>query len=174
MAKGIDTELMDKEEFRRIREAIPGILINCLPKSASDYIRHALSSGLGKSIQEPTGGRFPDNRVRPGFIAGAYDKGWLMRGHIAPNRYNVIEVKTSIPRMVVHVRDPRSAFLSFIHTTLHKAEKSESFRMYHRIDRDFFAMSLDERACFFYEAYFIPMIDWIKGWLEVDIRGGES
>lgn len=147
------------------------MLINCLPKSGSEYIRHALASGLGKLIKEPTGGSFPDNRVRPGFIRHAYEQGWLMRGHITPNRFNVIEVKTSIPSMVVHVRDPRAAFLSLIHAHTQIAERSQSYRLHHNITEAFIERSFDERAEFFYGYYFIPMIDWIEGWLDVYKQG---
>lgn len=163
--------MLNDMELRKQQKKIPGILLNCLPKSGSEYIRHAMGCGLGKLIKEPTGGTFPDNRVRPGFIAYAYKHGWLMRGHITPIRYNVIEVVTSIPRMVVHVRDPRSAFLSLIHAHTKIAERSLTYRMHHKITDDFFSMSLDDRADFFYDYYFIPMVDWIEGWVDVYQQG---
>ena len=150
------------------RKRLPGILINCLPKSASEYLRELLAQCLEKRIVEPTGGRFPDNRVRTGFIAHAYRNGWLMRGHISPNRHNLIEVDESIPKMVLHVRDPRASLLSLyhqLHTFRGRPEQRSYFR-YYGLDETFFNQSEERQLDWMIDTFFRGLVSWIDDWLD--------
>lgn len=95
---------------------LPVILINALPKSASESIWNKLANGLGMAQCHMTVGLFPDCCVIPDRARQVGRGGIAGKEHIAPTDHNVKALAAAgIDRLVVHFRDPRQALLSWAH-----------------------------------------------------------
>ncbi len=109
------------EEFERLRRegrarGLPGMVINALPKSASESIWNKLARGLDIAQGHITIGLFPDCLVVPHRARELARGGIAAKEHLPPSPHNLEAlVRAGIERIVVHVRDPRQATLSWAH-----------------------------------------------------------
>lgn len=109
------------EEFvrrrqRGIAKGLPPILINALPKSASESIWNRLAEGLDLPQSHLTLGLFPECSLIPARAASASDGGLVSKEHLpaTPHNLDLLE-RHGLTRQVFHVRDPRQATLSWAH-----------------------------------------------------------
>lgn len=102
---------------RRARERhLPGILINALPKSASESIWNKLSEGLGLAQGHISLGLFPDCLTIPHRVRELGLGGMAAKEHLSATRHNLATLaEAGVDRIVVHIRDPRQATLSWAH-----------------------------------------------------------
>lgn len=109
------------EEFvERQRSAIgrqlPVMLLNTMPKSASESIWNKLAEGLEMPQAHLSMGVFPDCCVVPRRVAAAAQGGMILKEHLMPTPFNLrVLANAGINRVVCHVRDPRQATLSWAH-----------------------------------------------------------
>ena len=111
----------DVQEFAARREAslarnLPLMVINTMPKSASESIWNQLAEGLGLAQCYLSLGLFPDCCLVPSRVAEAAKGGIITKEHIGPTAYNLKTLaQFGVDRIVVHHRDPRQATLSWVH-----------------------------------------------------------
>ena len=89
------------------------ILLNTMPKSGSVYILKSLAKIVDlktKHFGDPSNGRISDKDVTA-FSTG----GFVAQNHLAPSAENLRVLEQLKPRMVLHLRDPRQAMLSWLH-----------------------------------------------------------
>ena len=110
-----------EEEFRqRISaaraEGLPSILINTVPKSASESIWNRLATGLGLAQGHVSIFLYPDCAVVPHRALAAAPGGLIAKEHLPASDYNVQQLALSgYDRIVFHLRDPRQVLLSWAH-----------------------------------------------------------
>ena len=90
------------------------LVLASMPKAASETIWHRLATGLGLAQGHVSLGLFPHCRLLPCRLeAGA---GVMAKEHIGPAPFNLTALRAAgIDRVLVHVRDPRQALLSWVH-----------------------------------------------------------
>ncbi|MFQ5783634.1 MAG: tetratricopeptide repeat protein [Alphaproteobacteria bacterium] len=110
-----------RQEFDRRRRqgrarGLPGILINALPKSASESIWNKLAEGLGLAQGHISLGLFPDCLVIPYRARELGRGGMAAKEHLPATRHNLAALaRAGVVRMIVQLRDPRQATLSWAH-----------------------------------------------------------
>ena len=111
----------DAAAFARTREqAIAAgrgpMIINTVPKSASETIWNRLASGLGMAQSHISIGLFPDCYLVPYRLQTFRKGGIIAKEHIPARGYNLAQLREAgIDRIVFHLRDPRQAALSWAH-----------------------------------------------------------
>jgi tetratricopeptide (TPR) repeat protein len=111
----------DPTEFARTRERAiqrgrSPMLINTVPKSASETIWNRLAAGLGMAQSHVSIGLFPECTVLPYRMHTFMQGGIIAKEHLPATDYNVRQLRAAgITRMIFHVRDPRQATLSWAH-----------------------------------------------------------
>ncbi|HMB76361.1 MAG TPA: sulfotransferase domain-containing protein, partial [Kiloniellaceae bacterium] len=109
------------EEYMRrqrsgIAREIPLILINTVPKSASESIWNRLAEGLDLAQGHLSLCLFPDCCLVPARLRAARQGGLVAKEHLLATRHNLSVLESfGIDRMVVHLRDPRQVALSWAH-----------------------------------------------------------
>ena len=109
------------QEFVRRRRSgiernLPAILINTLPKSASESIWNRLAEGLNMAQSHLSLGLYPDCCLIPARLRSAAEGGLIAKEHIPATDFNLSQlVAHGLTKMVFHVRDPRQATLSWAH-----------------------------------------------------------
>jgi hypothetical protein len=87
-----------------------------MPKSASESIWNRLAEGLGLAQSNVSIGLFPDCALVPHRVGLFASGGVIAKEHIRPTEHNLRVLRThGIARIVVHLRDPRQATLSWAH-----------------------------------------------------------
>jgi hypothetical protein len=100
---------------RRRRPELPSILVVTIPKSGTVFTNHMLSRGLSLEPASVSFGYFPHYLVDipklPRFVEG----GCVASAHFDPSPVNLQSLTYFVKKWVVHVRDPRSVVLSWVH-----------------------------------------------------------
>ncbi len=99
-----------------IAKDIPLILINTVPKSASESIWNRLAEGLGTAQGHLSLCLYPDCCLLPARVTEGLRGGLIAKEHIPATRHNLdVMAQQGLKRMVFHVRDPRQVTLSWAH-----------------------------------------------------------
>jgi len=108
-------------EFNRRRHAAysaghPPILINTIPKSASESIWNRLADRLEMAQCHASIGLFPHCMPVPLRVAELGAGGIISKEHLAPREHTVQVLRQAgLSRVVVHLRDPRQVAVSWAH-----------------------------------------------------------
>jgi hypothetical protein len=106
-----------EEKLRRAAEGrqLPYILLNALPKSGSTYLMESLRQGLQIPEKEISNGYIPLDVINYHKIKSAALGHGIARTHLDVNPTNLKLLKKFLPSMVLQLRDPRQALLSWVH-----------------------------------------------------------
>ena len=108
-------EFMDRRKSAMAR-GLPSILINTVPKSASESIWNKLAEGLGLGQCHLSMGLYPDCHLVPDRVANAKMGGLISKEHLPANPFNLkVLAEHGFDRVIFQVRDPRQATLSWAH-----------------------------------------------------------
>ena len=106
------------KEFTRRRRigqerGLPAMLINTVPKSASESIWNKLAQGLGLAQCHFSLGLFPDCTLMPSRVRATAAGGVIVKEHLPATPFNLqVLAEHGLDRVLVHLRDPRQATLS--------------------------------------------------------------
>ena len=108
-------EYMTRQRSGVARE-IPLVLINTVPKSASESIWNRLAEGLDIAQGHLSLCLFPDCCLVPARLRAAKQGGFIAKEHLPANEHNLsVLAEYGVSRIVVHLRDPRQVTLSWAH-----------------------------------------------------------
>lgn len=92
-----------------------GILLNTMPKSGSVYMQKSLAKILGCATLD-VGNRYAlIDQIGLRDVRTLIGGGHVAQGHLAPSRENPQIVQHYKLKMILHLRDPRQALLSWVH-----------------------------------------------------------
>jgi len=180
-----DASVKRLEDFlvRLKKDTIPGVMVNSMPKSGTMSIWGALHSGL--RVQRV----FISNNVKsfkyeivdPERAKRFVNGSCAAQGHIAATNLNLyLMKKAGIGRMVIHVRDPRQAMLSWVHfiDRLYKTNAmlvldyplcENYFLLTHEEQihcHQYFKKDLKEKIDIHIDHYLPLLIEWLIGWMD--------
>jgi Sulfotransferase domain len=163
------TEIADMLRFAR-RRATPALIMTALPRSGSVFLWDSLTKGLNKQghggIQ---GGAFPNLTVCTENLLTAIKLRACTHTHFSPSRTNLLEVgpRAKLDRLLVHVRDPRQAMVSFFHfMPAVIGELDPVQRMHYEVPDDYAARSVEAQLDWQIDNWLPGLVGWIKGWLD--------
>ena len=153
---------------------LPGILLNSLPKSASESIWNKLAEGLGMAQGHVSLGLFPDCCLFPHRVRLLAEGGLIAKEHIPATPHNLDSLAAcDIRKLVLNLRDPRQASLSWAHFVKNDVSMRLLAPIWRKIvpprqvlDSDF-PVLLD----WVIERYLPLSLTWIAGWTEEMTRG---
>src|SRR5262249_39241726 len=111
--------------------ALPSILFTSIPKSGTVFTGQMLARGLGLELVRLTAGSFPrylfDLPRLVQFCAG----GMIATEHFDASPENLQLLEAFVDRWVVHIRDPRSVLLSWVHNLdrLHRERHNAPYHL---------------------------------------------
>jgi tetratricopeptide (TPR) repeat protein len=163
-------DLADMEWNSRARRIASPIFVATLPKSGTKHIEDTLCRALGvKPIDIACGGYFPRLLINQGTIQRALRLGGgIVVGHLAPAPENLSLVKYFTDRIVVHLRDPRQALLSYAHflpAVLNELDPPSA--SVHEIPADYLQRPFEQQVDWLIDHYMPMQIEWMRGWIEV-------
>jgi hypothetical protein len=169
------TEFCYRRTYHGRGRHYPPIVVNALPKSGSTYITRTLQQTLKVG---------PRRFALHGFhSAGTVDVNSLDRvaegncvchQHLPPEPHIVAALKAKLGRMVLNIRDPRAALVSWTHfvnefhaehSYLQALQEAETV-----LPESYFQLPIAEQLSWQIDHRLPHMIDWIAKWLEIADR----
>ena len=171
-------ESRDKIQKEAISRQIPSIIIFALPKSASHYINTKLQTLL--QAPQATVGRGFGNRIGD-FVVPLWSKnaargGCVVTNHLSAKAFNFNHLEQDgLEKMVVHVRDPRQALISWVyHLDNEMAKRTEKEREL-SISSDYSSTwSFEQKIDYHLESWMKFAVHWIEDWLDASKGSGQK
>jgi len=159
---------LQENYLARENDSIPSILFNTLPKSASVFILETLSKALKKPAFAISPGYFPQDLVDSRLVSKLIAVNGISQSHLDVSEFNQIFFK-KIKKIILHLRDPRQATLSWIH----HLDRLNLENQYDLIDTviptlpdNYFNYDLNDKIDYQLEFYFPQVLTWISNWLD--------
>lgn len=169
----LEVRLFGREvRFGKRRSAhygFPSLLLVTLPKSGSIFIRRALSDSLGLKIAQPSPGYFPVDHLSVRAMKILARGGCIGQTHIDPSPLNLGILDHYKPICLLHLRDPRSALLSWVHHVDRLRNERPEKLLYSppRLPEEYGSMGFEEKLDWQINHYYPQMIEWIERWVKV-------
>ena len=145
-----------------------GMLVASLPKTGTVFLQNSLCKGLGRPpLGLPSGGLFPHANIPHEALNRLKSEGAIYVIHCAPNRWNLIEIAERLDRMVVHLRDPRQALISWCHFIREVVAHIDPVQGKHlSMPDDYLEWDFAQQLDWQINHYFPLQIEWIHGWVK--------
>ncbi len=165
-----------QEAFESRRQAAiaagrQAMLITTVPKSASESIWNRLAEGLSLGQCHLSLGLFPDCCLLPSRVRFAARGGLIVKEHIAATAHNrKTLVEYGLDRLVVHLRDPRQALLSWVHFVRDDVSQRLLAPLWRKIvpPSEIFSRSLEAQLDWGIDHYLPHLIDFVRDWAAAD------
>ena len=149
---------------------IPGILLNTLPKSGTVYILNALTKGLKINFMRISGNSFPDDLIVREKIQQLALGNCLTAEHLPANLVNLNLISEYLDKLIIHLRDPRQALLSWVNF-LNKLKSKDpqailSYAPSLFFDKYFFISFEEQISWQIEQGYLQAGIQFIETWLK--------
>ncbi len=178
----LNTIRSDRQEFLERRNTamlsgLPSILITTLPKSASESIWNQLAEGLGLAQSHISLGLFPDCCILGPRARSFAEGGVIAKEHVPASAHNLEMLRRSgVRRVLVHLRDPRQAVVSWAHFVTDDVSMRLLAPLWRRIVPPASVLSQGLAAVMDWSLdHYLPLqIAWVEGWLEAaqaDVEG---
>jgi hypothetical protein len=148
---------------------LPLLVFNTMPKSASVFITTWLARGLSASVRSISYGYFPFDTVDYSKAKQCARGNTISQEHLDASEMNQHILRQFIQKMVVHLRDPRQATLSWLHhlNRLHKIGNHDLLAfVYPKLPEGYFQFGFDEQSQWQIEQHLPLLIRWCSQWVE--------
>jgi hypothetical protein len=150
----------------------PSILIVTIPKSGTIYTSQLLAGGLDLTAAALSAGCFPRYTIDIEKIATFAGGGQLAMTHCDGCAENLHILSGFLDRWVVHIRDPRSVLLSWVHhlDRLYDERNNGTHQLlytYPTPPAGYFELPFLERIEWNIANFLPQAIRWVKDWLDV-------
>lgn len=143
------------------------ILLNTMPKSGSVYILKSLAKIVNLKTMhfgDPSNGRISTKDVAA-FSAG----GFVAQNHLDPSADNLQILEQLKPRMVLHLRDPRQAMLSWLYH-LDWKNRTEGLVLSGQ-PAGYYEWPLPRKIDWQIDNYLPRLLAWTKQWVAIADKG---
>ncbi|HVT51376.1 MAG TPA: sulfotransferase domain-containing protein [Dongiaceae bacterium] len=160
-----------RKAFPARQRRFPPILINTLPKSGSKYILRSLSRTLQvDDIRIQGAGLTRAGIAEPNFkrfIQGNH----VCQEHLPAEPHIVAALETAVPRVVLHLRDPRAALVSWVHhvNTIYKKGHYVAILqgVETRMPEKYFEWGIPDQLAWQTDHFLPTTVNWISRWMDV-------
>jgi hypothetical protein len=170
LEEALQREMVLEEKLKKAAPArpLPFIMLNTLPKSGSVFLLESLRRGLGIPAQKISLGYVPMDLADYRKLAEAAEGNAVAQAHLDANPTNLRLLRERTAGVVLHLRDPRQALLSWIHHVKNYANLGQlSWAMVTPAPTPgLLAESLPAIIDWHLIHHFPNLLDWIERWLE--------
>lgn len=152
--------------------SIPGIIFNTMPKSGSIYIAKTLAASLGIEFREISlsYGFFPNYFIYADELKRINQGNVIRQEHFDASEINLHLLSKYANKLVVHVRDPRQATLSWLHHFNRLAAISKNIPYavnytIHIAPDGYLDWSFSEQLDWHIHTHLRSLAEWINGWV---------
>lgn len=157
------------QQDEAVSRGVPPLLFNALPKSASTHIGRSLQRGLKAPSCSIGLSLFPKEYLVPNWLALFSRGGAVCAQHIDARPENLCTLERyGLTRIVIHVRDPRQAILSWTHYLDGRLGSADVHTLktlrQPPLPADYSYMSFNDRLDWQIRHYLPNFISWIERW----------
>lgn len=175
----LDREIAEGEDEIFDLRNLPGIFLNTMPKSASVYIISWIAQSL--NLKKIAVGLllFPDDLVIREKLDVLVKGNVITQAHFPATDINLRFIGARMKKLIVHVRDPRQATLSWVHhlDTIHRqidvqpGNWSAIEAVTPALPADYFRRTFEEKIDWQINNHLPLLVGWTVKWLNAQNEG---
>ena len=152
---------------------LPSILFVSMPKSGTVFTRSMLARGLSLEQELSIGvAYFPHDLVEIPKLMSFCKGGKVATTHFDPSPHNFQLLKPFINRWVLHIRDPRSVVLSWVHhmNRLYSERENgehQALRVYPTPPEAYYHWLFRIQVDWTIENFLPSVVSWLRSWLAI-------
>src|SRR5262245_16265014 len=151
---------------------LPSILVVSMPKSGTVFTRLTLSRGLSLEQSFLSCGRFPHLLIDIPKLASFIRGGKVCGEHFDPSPVNLDSLAHFTKRWVLHIRDPRSVVLSWVHhmNRLYSEQQNgehQCLGVYPAPPLSYYDWPFRRQVDWNIENFLPSVVAWVRSWLRV-------
>lgn len=149
-------------------QADQSVIFNTQHQSGGWYMSHTLCDFFGLSSYRMTKKSFPKDPIyEMGIHRVSSNPGkYFVDCHADPNKNNLDLLKQYLPKLIVHVRDPRDALISWMsYVERHKHHKFTLSLVYPPPPPEYWGWDFERKADWQIDRFYMYCIEWIESWL---------
>lgn len=150
----------------------PIVPISTMPKSGTYYLARVFSEGLGLRPMVVSNQYFPEDTIYQPRLREFVKGGYVSQDHFPASEINVTHLAHLLEKLVVHLRDPRQAMLSYIHfldnDQFNKNLPETRKFIFPTLPEDFYQKDLAGRLDWGIEYWLPTLVAWTQQWVEAD------
>src|SRR5271170_1728898 len=151
---------------------LPPILINTMPKSGSIYLTRTIANSLEieYSLRSLASGVFPTYAMIPTALERFRCGNVVRQEHFDASPTNLAICERYVDRMVLHVRDPRQATLSWTHhfNRLLALSPNGEHGTTHQPPDDFCRWPFHNQIDWHIDHHLVSLVTWLRQWMSVE------
>jgi hypothetical protein len=148
---------------------LPPMLITTMPRSGTYYITKLFTQGLFIDSRIVSHQYFPYDVIRQPELRVFAQGNTISQDHFGANKINLVHIAKHVDRLVVHLRDPRQAMLSYVHflatPRFRQAEDETQLFVYPPMPDDFYQRDLEARTDWAIESWLPLLVEWTEEWV---------
>lgn len=147
----------------------PPMLITTMPRSGTYYISNLFTQGLFIKSRIVSHQYFPYDVIRQPELRALAGGSLVSQDHFGASKINLVHIARHVDRMVVHVRDPRQAMLSWVHfldtPMFRRTEEETRLFIYPPMPEDFYHIDLEARIDWAIDNWLPLLVEWTEEWV---------
>ena len=168
-----------RRRLARIRShvrAAPSILFVSIPKSGTVFTREMLARGVGLEVASLATGSFPRYAINLQALERFRHGGMVAAEHCDASPENLQLLGAFLERWVVHVRDPRSVLLSWVHhlNRLYAEQDSAPHELLYVCPTppdEYFGYPFRQQIDWNIDHFLPNVLGWTRAWIEAHDSG---
>ncbi|MBX3454267.1 glycosyltransferase [Ferrovibrio sp.] len=154
------------------RIKLPPMLVTTMPKSGTYFISGLFEAGLKIDSRIVSHQYFPDDVIRQPELRILSEGNCISQDHFGASRINLTHIARHVDRIMVHLRDPRQATLSYVHYLADpsfRANEAATLKfVYPPLPADFYSLPFEQRLDWGIDHWLPLLIEWVDGWLRAE------
>lgn len=155
---------------------LPSVLFVSVPKSGTVFTQQTLARGVGLEIASVAVGSFPRYAMSVKELARFRHGGMIAAEHCNASMENLQSLAAFLDRWVVHIRDPRSVLLSWVHhlNRLYAEQDTAPHELLYVCPTPphaFFGYPFFRQVEWNIEHFLPNVLGWIRTWVETHDSG---
>ncbi len=147
---------------------IPLIYINTIPKCGNKFIANNLRlTPYCHSQRDISAGPWGNSNIHEFQLKTCAKEGGVLVGHASPTLYNVgVLNDAGINKIIMHVRDPRSATISWLHWLVKRKNKLSAWEL--PPSENYFQLPLTKQVDELLSYWLPSLVEHIQGWININ------
>ncbi len=145
------------------------IIFNTMPKSGSIFIAKTLEKGLGIPFQYISPGYALRDNISPEKFEQFNNSHAITQEHLDPSLFNTQLLEKYSSKMILHLRDPRQACLSWIHHQNKLYKQNDTNYLYYvapTAPMELYEQDLTKQIDWYIENYLPNLVTWMDDWFK--------
>lgn len=161
----------ERDHYKGILQKLrlPPMLITTMPKSGTYYISKLFTDGLFIDSRIVSHQYFPYDVIRQPELRVFAQGNVVSQDHFGASKINLVHIAKHVDRLVVHVRDPRQAMLSYVHfldtAQFRRSEEETLLFIYPPLPSDFYERDLEGRIDWAVDHWLPLLVEWTEEWV---------